>query len=58
MEKRTLDVRFALLTKDAFAEMAEDAGFTIRAVYGDYAFSPFTRSGPFMNFVLTRRAGV
>jgi len=58
IEKRTIDIRFALVGKDAFAEMAQGAGLTVKAVYGDYAFSPFTQSSPFMNFMLGKRPGV
>ncbi len=53
IDKRYLEVSFSLITKDEFIDMAQETGFTIKEIYGDYDGSPFTNQSRFMNFVLT-----
>lgn len=54
IEQRAMDIRFSLVTMDAFTEMARNAGFSIKEVYGDYDFSPWDGKSRYMNFVLTK----
>jgi SAM-dependent methyltransferase len=54
-QKTMLDVRFRLVEKDKFAMLADDAGFTVSALYGNYDRSPFEEgSSPFMIWELAR----
>lgn len=51
--KMMTDVRFAVLWKADFERLAREAGFTVRALYGDYARTPFDEeSSPFIIFEL------
>lgn len=54
-EKRWLDVRFCLIERAEFEEMAADAGFRVVALYGDYDRAPFAeRRSPYLIWVLER----
>lgn len=55
LDKRFLNIAFALLNKEGFSRMAGKAGFEVEAVYGDYNFSPFNQDSMFMNFILKKR---
>ncbi|ATW25071.1 class I SAM-dependent methyltransferase [Candidatus Formimonas warabiya] len=55
-DKRFLEICFSLLTKDDFIRMAENAGFRVKDIYGDYCFSPFKETSMFMNFILKKKA--
>lgn len=50
--KRLLELRFRLSHRDEFEELAKEAGFTIKAFYGDYAYSEFNNESPFMIWIL------
>lgn len=54
--KRFLELRFRLLRKEEFEELALSAGFTILALYGDYSYSEFCEDkSPFMIWVLGKK---
>jgi len=54
-QKTVLDVRFRLVEKDEFAALADAAGFTVSALYGNYDRSPFEEgNSPFMIWELRR----
>jgi hypothetical protein len=53
--QRTLDMRFALIEREDFAERATQAGFRVDQLYGDYDRSPFAAdTSPFMIWLLRR----
>lgn len=41
LEKRLLQMKFAFVEKDEFEQMAQDAGFRIAQLYGNYDRAPF-----------------
>ena len=54
-QKRLLPMEFALVEREAFASMAEAAGFRVVELYGDYDGSPFDpERSPVMIWVLER----
>jgi hypothetical protein len=53
--KRLLDMQFCLIKKQEFEEMAQEVGYKIVAVYGDYSYSEFNRdTSPSMIFILQK----
>lgn len=47
--RRATELRFAMLAKDEFEDLAREAGFHVLALYGDYACGEFRpESSPFM----------
>jgi hypothetical protein len=53
--KRILPMRFALIDKTRFAELADAAGFSTVALYGDYDRGDYREgSSPYMIWVLAR----
>jgi SAM-dependent methyltransferase len=53
--KRVLPMRFALIERSEFAELADGAGFVPVALYGDYDRSEYLEGGsPFMIWVLEK----
>jgi SAM-dependent methyltransferase len=53
--KRALPMRFALIDREEFTELAEGAGFVPVALYGDYARGEYSEeSSPFMVWVLQK----
>jgi hypothetical protein len=53
--KRALPMRFALIDREEFAELAEGAGFVPVALYGDYVRGEYSEeSSPFMIWVLRK----
>lgn len=54
IDKRFMDIRFSLISKNDFITMAEKAGFKVKAVYGDYQFTDFDESSLYMNFLLEK----
>jgi SAM-dependent methyltransferase len=50
--KRLLELHFRLSRKDEFEGLAKDAGFKVKALYGDYAYSEFNEDSPFMIWIL------
>lgn len=55
VEKRWLDVKFRLIERGEFAELAEMAGFRVAALFGDYDRAPFIEeTSPFMIWCLEK----
>ena len=52
--KRLLELHFRLSTREEFEILAMEAGFKIKAFYGDYEYSPFKEESPFMIWVLEK----
>ncbi len=53
--KRLMELHFRLSRKEDFEELAEAAGFEIRAFYGDYSFSEFNEAtSPYMIWKLRK----
>jgi SAM-dependent methyltransferase len=51
--KRLLELHFRLTSRAEFEELAKEAGFTLKALYGDYAYAEFSEeSSPFMIWLL------
>ena len=50
--KRLLELHFRLSQKDEFEELAKAAGFKVKALYGDYAYSEFSDDSPVMIWFL------
>ncbi len=54
--KRMLEMRFRLIWRPEFEELAREAGLEVEALYGDYNYADFDeRSSPFMIWVLRRK---
>jgi len=55
--KRVLPMRFALIDRDAFAELAGTVGFIPVALFGDYDCSEYVEdTSPYMIWVLEKKA--
>lgn len=54
LEKRTLPICFSVIEKDEMLEAAENAGFVLKEIYGDYDRRPFNEESRFMNFLFQR----
>jgi hypothetical protein len=54
-EKRCLDIRFAVISKDEICRMACDEGFALKAIYGDYAPYHYDEASKFMNLLFKKR---
>ena len=54
LEKRTLPIRFSVIEKDEMLEAAQDSGFVLKEIYGDYNGRPFHEDSRFMNFLFQR----
>lgn len=50
--KRLLELHFRLTRKDEFEQLAREAGFRIRAMYGDYSYTEFNADSPYMIWLL------
>ncbi len=57
IEKRFLDIRFSVISKQEMLSMADEIGLFLKEIYGDYQRTPFTDESPFMNFVFETRRG-
>lgn len=55
LDKRCLNISFSLITRDEMVEMAGEAGFRLKELYGDYSFGGFTDNSMFMNLLFTRQ---
>lgn len=54
-KKRKLDIRFNLLQRQGFENLARSAGFQTMQVYGDYTYSEFEEDqSPFMIWILEK----
>jgi len=55
LAKHFISLRFVLLSQDEFETLAVAAGFTVRALYGDYTWSPFqAATSPYMVWELEK----
>lgn len=53
--KRLLDMQFCLIYQKEFEEMAQETGYKIVNLYGDYSYSEFNSdTSPFMIFILEK----
>ncbi len=50
--KRLLELRFRLTSRDEFEALAGEAGFRVKALYGDYAYAQFDHESPCMIWLL------
>ncbi len=50
--KRLLELKFRLTERREFEDLAAEAGFKVKAFYGDYARLPFTDDSPFMIWIM------
>lgn len=55
LEKRTLPICFSVITKAEMLETAENAGFTLKEIYGDYDKQPYLEESRFMNFLFIKK---
>ncbi len=55
VEKRCLDIKFAVIEKEEICKMAREEGLSLKAEYGDYEPYHYDESSMFMNLVFTRR---
>jgi len=52
--KRHLELHFRLSQRDEFEELAKAAGFKVKSLYGDYAYSEFINDSPLMIWLLEK----
>lgn len=50
--RRLLELHFRLTGKDEFEQLAREAGFRVKALYGDYSRAEFNADSPFMIWLL------
>ncbi len=50
--KRLLELHFRLSSKEEFEQLAKEAGFKVKALYGDYAHSEHSAASPFAIWLL------
>lgn len=55
VEKRHLDIRFAVISKEEICRMAWDEGFALKAIYGDYAPYHYDEASMYMNLLFRKR---
>lgn len=55
MEKRCLDIRFSVITKEEICKMAKSVGFCLKAMYGDYEPYHYDENSTYMNFIFMKR---
>lgn len=54
-EKRCLDINFAVISKEEICKMANEEGFSLKAIYGDYAPYHYDESSTFMNLLFKKK---
>ena len=54
LEKRTLPIRFSVVTKEEMLSAAASAGFVLKEMYGDYARGPYLPDSVFMHFLFEK----
>ena len=55
IEKRCLDINFAVITKEEICKMAREEGFSLKGIYGDYAPYHYDDDSMFMNLLFKKR---
>lgn len=53
-EKRCLDIRFSVISKEEICRMTYEEGFTLKAIYGDYAPYHYDESSMYMNLLFRK----
>jgi SAM-dependent methyltransferase len=54
-EKRCLDIHFSILTREEIYKTACEAGFTLKAMYGDYEPYHYDDNSMYMNFLFIKK---
>lgn len=54
-EKRCLDIQFSIISKEEITEAAHKAGFTLKAMYGDYEPRHYDEKSMHMNFLFKKK---
>jgi SAM-dependent methyltransferase len=54
VQERTMDICFAVISREEILGMAKETGFAVKEIFGDYSGSPFCEKSPYMNFVLKK----
>ena len=54
IEKRCMDVKFSILTREEICKSAYEAGFTLKAMYGDYEPYHYDENSLYMNFLFVK----
>ncbi len=57
LEKRCLDIKFAVITKEEICKMAKEEGFSLKVIYGDYARYHYDENSTYMNLLFKKRSG-
>lgn len=54
-EKRCLDIKFSVISREEICRMAREEGFSLKAVYGDYAPYHYDEASMFMNLLFRKK---
>ncbi len=54
-EKRCLDIRFSIITKEELCKMVRSVGFSLKAMYGDYEPYHYDEESTYMNFIFMKK---
>ncbi len=54
LDKRMLDISFSVIPQDEMIEMAQNVGFILKELYGNYQMQPFCPESPFMHFLFVK----
>ncbi|HML38646.1 MAG TPA: class I SAM-dependent methyltransferase [Bacillota bacterium] len=55
VEKRCLDIRFSVISKEEICKMAHEEGFTLKAIYGDYTPYHYDEASTHMNLLFQKK---
>lgn len=56
LEKRCLDIRFSVISKEELCKTAREAGFSMKALYGDYVPYHYDEKSMYMNFLFMKKS--
>jgi len=56
IEKRCLDIKFSVISKEEICKMARKEGFTLKAIYGDYEPYHYDEASMFMNLLFKKKS--
>lgn len=54
-EKRCLDIRFSVISKEEICKMAHEEGFAMKAIYGDYTPYHYDEASMYMNLLFKKK---
>ena len=54
LEKRKLNIKFSLISKEEILASAKNAGFSAESIYGGYEQNPFREDSSYMNFIFKK----